>query len=125
MNRPPPPQLWTARQRRMLLAAVVPLLLALSVALLVEPADLPDPARAGDRAAELSTRLDPNTADAAALSALPGLGEARARAIIDYRTAHARPGRPAFTTARDLLPIHGIGVSTVANLEPSLTFRKQ
>ena len=119
-----PPQLWTPSQRRGVLYLMILLLAALWVARWRDPVLLPDPPTDGPRAVELATRLDPNTADAAALSALPGLGEAKARAIVDYRAAHAarHRGRPVFRTARDLLPIKGIGVSTVNNLEPYLTF---
>ena len=121
---PHPPQIWTARQRPTLLGLCVALLAGLSVALWRQPVTLPDPPGDGPRAAELAVRLDPNAADAAALSAVPGLGEARARAIVDYRTAYAarHGGRSPFRAARDLLAIKGVGVSTVENLEPYLTF---
>ena len=100
------------------------LLAGLWVARWRDPVLLPDPPGDGPRAADLATRIDPNTADAAALAALPGLGQARARAIVAYRAACAgrHPDRPPFAQARDLLPIQGIGVSTIDNLEPYLTF---
>ena len=128
MIRPParwrPPQVWTARKRLTILALLVALLAGLSIARWCNPTLLPDPPGDGPRAAELAVRLDPNTADAAALAALPGLGEARAHAIVDYRLAYAarHPGRPPFAQPRDLLPIKGIGISTVNNLEPYLAF---
>jgi len=100
------------------------LLAGLWVARWRDPVLLPDPPGDGPRAADLATRIDPNTADAAALAALPGLGQARARAIVAYRAACAarHPDRPPFAQPRDLLPIQGIGVSTIDNLEPYLTF---
>ena len=121
---PRPPQVWTVRARTTLLGILAVALVGLTAARWRVPTAVPDPPGDGPRAAELAARLDPNTADAAALSAVPNLGEARARAIVDYRTAYAarHPDRPAFRSARDLLPVRGIGASLVANLEPYLTF---
>jgi competence protein ComEA len=59
-------------------------------------------------------RLDPNTADAAALEVLPGLGPARARAVVETRC-----GRP-FHSLQDLERVPGIGPRTRAALEPWL-----
>ncbi len=119
-----PPQVWTAARRPTVLALTTALLAGVAVACWRQPAVVPDPPGDGPRAAELATRLDPNVADAAALSALPGLGAARARALVAYRADFARrhPGRSAFTSPRDLLPVKGIGTSTAGNLEPYLTF---
>ncbi len=119
-----PPQVWTPAQQRVIVALMLVLLAALWMARWRDPVLVPDPPADGPRAAELATRLDPNTADAAALSALPGLGEAHARAIVDYRAAFAahHGGRLPFRSPRDLLPIKGVGRSTVNNLEPYLAF---
>ncbi len=118
------PQVWTAGQRSVVLGLCLVLLAGVAVALWREPVALPDPPGEGPRAGEVSSRLDPNTADADALAAVPGLGESRARAIVDYRTAyvHRHGGRAAFHAADDLLPIKGVGASTVENLGPYLTF---
>ncbi len=62
----------------------------------------------------LGLRLDPNTADAAALEVLPGLGPARAGAIV-----RARCARP-FRSLGDLERVSGIGPRTRAALEPWL-----
>jgi len=58
--------------------------------------------------------LDPNRADAAALEVLPGIGPARAAAIVA-----ARCERP-FAGAWDLERVPGIGPRTRAGLEPWL-----
>jgi hypothetical protein len=59
-------------------------------------------------------RLDPNTADAAALAALPGIGPGRAAAIVAARCA-----RP-FRSLPDLERVPGVGPRTRAALEPWL-----
>jgi len=54
--------------------------------------------------------VDINTADAKTLaSVLVGIGETKARAIVDYRDAHGR-----FQTIDDLALVQGIGEATVA-----------
>ncbi len=60
--------------------------------------------------------LDPNRADAETLSALPGIGPARARAIVEGRRAGP------YRTARDLTRVHGIGDKTALHLRPWLCF---
>jgi len=73
---------------------------------------------APQRLADTEQRLDPNTASAAALDCLPGIGPAKARAIVAHRqTATARFGRP-----EDLARVHGIGPVLVARMTPYLTF---
>ncbi|WP_236170024.1 ComEA family DNA-binding protein [Pseudomonas parasichuanensis] len=55
--------------------------------------------------AEVSSKLDLNTADAASLqSTMMGIGKAKAQAIVDYREAHG-----AFTSVDELLEVKGIG----------------
>lgn len=85
-------------------------------------ADPPDPA--GVHADELFGTLDPNTADAGSLSALPGLGEKRAAAVVEYRQRRQRATHEAviFRRPSDLLPVDGIGPSMASNLTPLLRF---
>ena len=59
-----------------------------------------------------AARIDLNSADAAALDALPGVGPVLAARIIAHRQTHGR-----FTRVRDLLDVSGIGESTLADLE--------
>ena len=57
----------------------------------------------------LATQVNINTADAATLAAmLDGIGESRAKAIVDYRTANG-----PFKSADDLVAVKGIGKSVV------------
>lgn len=60
--------------------------------------------------------VDINTADAAALIKLPGVGKATAKRIIDYRTTHG-----PFRTVDDLVKVRGIGKKTLAKLRPLIT----
>jgi competence ComEA-like helix-hairpin-helix protein len=67
------------------------------------PGPLP-PAGAGER-------LNLNTANVAALDALPGIGPARAASIVQYRAQHG-----PFETVEDLGQVPGIGAAAVARL---------
>ena len=58
--------------------------------------------------------IDPNRADAATLESLPGVGPARARAILTAR------GREPFRRVEDLERVPGIGPRTLAVMAGSL-----
>ena len=60
--------------------------------------------------------VDVNTATANQLDALPGVGPATAKAIIDYRTSKGR-----FTKIEDLLNVTGIGAAKFAALKDFIT----
>jgi competence protein ComEA len=64
------------------------------------PADIASP----DEASSSAQVVDLNTASAAQLETLPGVGPATAQAIIDYRSQHG-----AFRSVDDLLNVRGIG----------------
>ena len=53
---------------------------------------------------DASLPVDINTADAAELAQLPGIGEVLAQRIVDYRRAHGR-----FTAPEQLANVEGIG----------------
>ncbi len=57
--------------------------------------------------------LDLNTADEAALDALPGIGPATAKAIVEHRTKIGR-----FTSVDQLLDVRGIGEAKLEELRP-------
>lgn len=57
-----------------------------------------------------------NTASLESLMSLPGIGEVKAQAIIDYRTEHG-----PFTAPEDIQNVHGIGPSTYENLKDLIT----
>jgi DNA uptake protein ComE-like DNA-binding protein len=81
-------------------------------------------AEEGARATQLPGRVDPNTADAATLSAIPVMGPAMAERIVAEREAFlaANPGKTAYGKLEDLLRVKGIGPATLGNLEPYLIF---
>jgi competence protein ComEA len=65
-------------------------------------------------------KVDINTATAATLETLPGIGPSKAEAIVRFRTEHG-----PLHTANDLLQVPGIGPATVARLAPYLEFSTQ
>lgn len=123
-RRLPPP--WTPSQRGVVAGAVALLIMWLAVRLWLNPSHVsnPQPERPA-RYDELADRIDPNTADEATLGALPGVGPARARDIVNYRDSfrHPEPGRRPFERPEDLLKVKGIGVSMMETLRPYLIFR--
>jgi len=58
--------------------------------------------------------IDPNSADAAELASLPGIGPALAQRIVEERS------HGPYQSVDDLLRVHGIGEKTLAKLRPRL-----
>lgn len=57
-------------------------------------------------------KVNLNTADAAELEALPGIGETLAQRIVAYREENGR-----FTAPEDLMGVEGIGEKTINGLQ--------
>ena len=101
------------------LALAATALLALS--LLARPAVIPDPpASYPARFDQLRDRLDPNTATAAELAVLPGIGPSKAESIVRFR--ETATSQPAFRVVMDLTDVYGIGEITAMKLAPYLHF---
>jgi competence protein ComEA len=62
-------------------------------------------------------RVNVNTADAGALTALPGIGEVLAQRIVDFREAHG-----PFGALADLGEVSGIGPKILAGLADAVAF---
>lgn len=88
------------------------------------PAGAVTEAAKGDRGGGISdsekrgSRIDLNRATVLELQALPGIGPARARAIIRWREEHGR-----FRNFRDLSEVSGVGSATVRKLRSLVVIR--
>ena len=60
--------------------------------------------------------VDINSADATQLESLPGIGPAKAKAIVDYRTQNG-----PFQSTADLEKVPGIGPKTMQDLAPLIS----
>ena len=106
-----------ASQTRSFLAAF---LMAAVLACLFAVMSLPGPQ---GKALALSDKINPNTAPLSSLIRLPGIGPARAEAIIGLRdTALTEEGVYPFSSPDDLKVVHGIGPKTASRIEGEVTF---
>ncbi|MHC4562412.1 MAG: ComEA family DNA-binding protein [Planctomycetota bacterium] len=67
----------------------------------------------------LARRIDPNSASAASLQRLRGVGPAKAHAIVAYRLTH---GEGCFPNLNSLTAVGGIGPTIVRHNADELTF---
>lgn len=63
-------------------------------------------------------KININTADVETLQALDGIGEAKAKAIVEYRKKHGN-----FKKAADLTKVSGIGEATLNNIKSSISIQ--
>lgn len=63
--------------------------------------------------------VDLNTADAKALEKLPGIGPAKAQAIVDHRSKNG-----SFKNVEDLKKVDGIGDKTFESLKSEISVSK-
>jgi len=85
----------------------------------------PDPPPiSGSRWTELADRIDPNTADLRLMSALPGLGDRKARELVAFRERMQLidPTKPVFANIDDLMKVKGVGFAITRKIEPYLEF---
>ncbi len=66
--------------------------------------------------AETSQKVDLNRAEAWLLQALPGIGETRAQAIVNYRQQNGR-----FSHISEITRVEGIGAATYEKIKPLIT----
>ncbi|GGJ12106.1 hypothetical protein GCM10010885_21890 [Alicyclobacillus cellulosilyticus] len=92
---------------------VIPAPAARPPALPVQAGSAPLHADADTNSAAAAGRIDLNTADAATLETLPGVGPARAGAILAYRTSHG-----GFRAVTELLQVEGIGPVLYSRIAP-------
>ena len=76
--------------------------------------DLPLQTFSGQRSSDF--RVNINTADAAALETLPGIGPALAQRILEHRQAHG-----PFLRVEDIMEVSGIGKATFEKLSDQIT----
>ncbi len=118
-------ELWTVSQRRGLAVIIAIVILILGVRLILNRMIVPDPqSPRGPAADQLADRIDPNVASAAEFAEIPGLGEKRAAAIVEYREQFQKlhPGRRAFLRLADVENVKGIADATAEAMEPYLIF---
>jgi DNA uptake protein ComE-like DNA-binding protein len=116
--------LWTPSQRRGLLIVLAGLIVVLAIRLSMQRMTVGEPEAQGPAADRLADRIDPNTASAAELAAIPRLGEGHAAAIIEFRERYVRehPGHFAFVRPSDLEQVRGIGAATAEMMQGYLIF---
>jgi DNA uptake protein ComE-like DNA-binding protein len=118
---------WTDAQRQVLLVLLSILLVCLVARYALNSLYVSDPQpETGPHYNELADKIDPNTSDWQTLAALPGIGERRAKDIVEYRERkRSQAHDPALTVFRvpgDLLYVKGVGVGILQALEPFLEF---
>lgn len=67
----------------------------------------------------ITAAIDINTAGVEELMLLPGIGEVRARAIIEYRELYG-----GFVSKEEITEVRGIGSSTYENIKDLITITK-
>lgn len=115
MTAPPSPPPLSPVEGRLQIAAVSVLMLLVGAEVVTAVRERYRPPAVGAVASEplADVRLDLNSADAAALEHLPGIGRKRAADIIAHRSA-----RGPFHSVEDLREIPGIKDATLAMLAP-------
>ena len=78
-----------------------------------------------EKAEELADKINPNMATWASLARLPGIGQSKARAIVEYRQEYRRNNgskNVAFVRSEDLCNVKGIGEVTLEQIKEYLVF---
>ncbi len=99
--------------------ALVPDLVSTPGTVTVSPGEPIDGAAHGVQTGAIERPIDVNEASADDLTGLPGIGPAKAAAIVRHRERHGR-----FESLDALLEVSGIGPATLARLRPMATLGK-
>lgn len=74
---------------------------------------------------DLNDKINPNTASWQSMARLPGIGEGKSRAIIDYREEYIKKNKSeliVFNHYKDLCNVRGIGEITAEKMKEYLCF---
>ena len=112
-------------QRRVLLVLLAVLLVFLATRYACHTMYVSDPQpERPPRFDDLADRIDPNSADWQTLAVLPGLGERKAKDIVEYRQRKRSEAKDptliVFRTENDLLYVRGIGAALIEGMRPHL-----
>jgi hypothetical protein len=118
--------MWRERHQPAVALLLGGLVVLLAYRLWTRPVTAPGPGEAGDLVGSFEPlKLDPETASAEDLEAVPGLGRRLAAAIVEHRT-RVRPELPGgarvYQTSDDLLKVPGVSPAMVKSLAPYLLF---
>ena len=102
--------------RRLTLFCLLVLGLASTAAAQPTPAPKAQKPKATSTAAALAGPVNLNTATAAQLDALPGIGKSTAQRIVDYRQKNG-----AFKKIEELMNVKGVGEKSFLKLKPLIT----
>jgi len=94
----------------------IPTSLVVLCAVIVVSTNLAAAASSADEKKQANVPVNINTAAAEQLTAIPGIGEAMARRIVEWREEHGPFGR-----IEDLMKVKGIGEKSLEKMRPHIT----
>lgn len=101
----------------LIFAAVASLAFTASPLLAADPVNATTTTTTTKESANIANMTNVNTASAAEIEKLPGIGKKSAAAIVAYRTEKGK-----FKTSKDLLKVKGVGKKTVEKIQNLVSF---